>query len=123
MKNKFAKRLLASTLAFSMTLSCISLNRNIYAELLESAYDSRNINGYSYVNSVKDQKSTNTGWAFAATETFESCCLKQDGGIPLNVLSNNLSNNLSGVSTGALDISEDQTSGENNYLTLSGVST
>ena len=42
MKNKFAKKLLASTLAFSMTLSCVSFN--VKAQSVESAIKNINLN-------------------------------------------------------------------------------
>ncbi len=51
--------------------------RNVKANSLPSAFDLRNVNGKSYISSVKDQESYGTCWSFAALGSMESNYMMQ----------------------------------------------
>lgn len=53
----------------------LNLNSSNYSGLFPSSYDLRNVNGTSYLTSVKNQESYNTCWAFATYASLESYLL------------------------------------------------
>lgn len=52
-------------------------NNNLYHSVLESSYDSRNVNGVSYITPVRDQGNLGCCWTFAALGACEANALKQ----------------------------------------------